>query len=197
MKRLLTSIAALSLTAGTSLAATVDFDGQSNGFIATGTSFDGLIFTTDVLIRDAGAGTGPGQTGKVAQQATPPFGGDPKGGSVTGMFDGFSVSSLSFVVGDSGGDLDIFRLIGYNASGTAVANSGTTSSRSAITVAIAGTGITSFLLEIADQPDNNGSSFFDNVNFQSEVAAVPLPASLPLIGFGLLALGATARRRAG
>lgn len=111
------------------------------------------------------------------------------------MFDGFTVSLLSFVVGDSGGDLDIFRLRGFDTNGVEIADSGELGSRSAISVSILGTGISSFLLEIADLPFNDGSSVIDNVNFDIEVAAVPLPASLPLIGFGLLALGAVGRTR--
>lgn len=186
------------LAAGSGLAATVDFEAQS-GFYDTSTPssvFSGIVFDRDIqVLAGSSVAAGPGQSGQVARAATPPFGANPRGGNIGGMFDGFTVSLLSFVVGDSGGDLDIFRLRGFDTNGVEIADSGELGSRSAISVSILGTGISSFLLEIADLPFNDGSSVIDNVNFDIEVAAVPLPASLPLIGFGLLALGAVGRTR--
>lgn len=204
MKFTIAAASALTISASAGFAATIDVDFDSvSGFFGTDfTSADigGVIFDSDVqVLSTASAGAaGPGQSGNVARQAQPPFGGFPRGGTVGGTFDGFTVSSFSVVVGDSGGDLDNFQLIGFDAGGAQIASSGLISSSSATSVAISGTGIASFLIEISDNvPADGGSSFFDNFQFESEVAAVPLPASLPLIGFGLLALGATARRRKG
>lgn len=207
---LLTAATALSLSAAAASAAvvTIDFDTNATGFYGPndgsqtynagsyqGTGIDGLLFGTPILVQAANSGAGPGQSGNVGQQATPPFGGDPKGGAFGGLFDGFTVSSLSIVVGDSGGDLDIFQLVGYDAGGNVVDDTGDIGSNAATTVSISGSGIASFDLFIADIPDNQGSSFFDNIVFDTEVGVVPLPATLPMIGFGLLALGALARRR--
>jgi hypothetical protein len=194
MKRtLLTTIAAASLCAGSAMAVTIDFESSANGF-ATNT-FSGLMFNEDIQVIENFGAKGSGQSGKVARQATPPFGAQPRGGSVSGSFDGFTVSSLSFNVGDSGGDNDIFRLLGFDAFGTQIADSGVLSSASAITVAIFGPGISSFSLDISDAPNTGGSSVFDNIAFDQELAAVPLPASLPLIGVGMFALGFLGRRR--
>ena len=154
------------------------------------------MFDRDIqVLPGSSVAAGPGQSGQVARAATPPFGSIPRGGDIGGMFDGFTVSALSFVVGDSGGDEDFFRLLGFDINGVEIANSGQLSSFSAITVSIFGAGIKSFLLEIDDLPNNFGSSSIDNVMFDVEMSAVPLPASLPLMGFALLVLGAATRRR--
>lgn len=201
MKLLLVTAAAMAISAGNAFAATVDVDFENvSGFFNTDfTSADigGIVFDRDVQVLSAAAAAGgPGQSGNVARQAQPPFGGFPRGGTVGGSFDGFTVSTLSLVVGDSGGDLDNFELLGFDAGGTQIAASGNVASAAATTLSISGTGIASFLLEISDNvPSNGGSSVFDNISFDTEVAAVPLPASLPLVGFGLIALGAATRRR--
>ncbi len=190
-------------------AGTVNFDADATGFYGPndgsqnynpgsyqGAGLGGIIFNTPILVQAAGFGAGPGQTGNVGQQATPPFGGDPKGQSFGGSFDGFTVSSLSIQVGDSGGDEDIFRLFGFDSNGAQIADSGELKSLAAIPVSISGTGIASFFLEIEDTPTNfDGSSFFDNIVFAEEAAVVPLPATLPLIGAGLLGLGIAGRRK--
>lgn len=207
---LLTAVAAMGLStvAATAAVVTIDFDTNATGFYGPndgsqsysagsyqGTGINGLLFGTPILVQAANAGAGPGQSGNVGQQATPPFGGDPKGGAFGGIFDGFTVSSLSILVGDSGGDLDIFQLVGYDVDGNVVDDTGDIGSNLATTVSVSGTGIASFDLFIADIPDNQGSSFFDNIVFDTETSVVPLPATLPMIGFGLLALSALARRR--
>lgn len=200
-KLLLSTITVLGLSVGAASAATVtiDFDNLPDGFIGPADSLSGLSFDRDIQILAATspqAAPGPGQTGQIARQSTRPFGSQPRGQSFGGSFSGFTVSSLSIIVGDSGGDEDIFRLFGYDASGAAVADSGELKSIAAIPVGISGTGIASFFLFIEDTPVNfAGSSFFDNVVFDTEVNVVPLPATLPLISIGLAALGLTARRR--
>ena len=175
------------------MAVTIDFETAANGF--TTNTFSGLVFNENIQVIANFGAKGPGQSGKVAREAVPPFGAEPRGGSVSGSFDGFTVSTLSFNVGDSGGDTDIFRLLGFDAFGAQIADSGVLSSSSAMLVSIAGSGIASFALNISDTPNTGGSSVFDNISFDQELAAVPLPASLPLIGVGLLALGAVGRRR--
>ena len=195
-KLLITSLTALTLSAGSALAATIDFEAQAGFYDASTPSseFSGLVFDRDIqVLAGSSIAVGPGQSGQVARAATPPFGSVPRAGDIGGMFDGFTVSALSFVVGDSGGDLDIFRLLGFDINGVEIANSGQLSSNSAITVSIFGVGIKSFLLEISYLPDNDGSSSIDNINF--EMTAVPLPASLPLMSFALVFLGAATRRR--
>lgn len=207
-KILVTAFLAMALPLGAAHATViqVNFDNVS-GFNTTGTGYPeytsddigGIIFDRDVQILSvASAGAaGPGQSGNVAREAVPPFGGFPRGGDVGGTFDGFTVSTLSLVVGDSGGDLDIFELLGFDASGNQIVTSGVKSSNSAIPISISAAGIASFLLKISDLPDNDGSSFFDNFEFDTEVAAVPSPATLPLLGFGLAFLIANRHRRKG
>lgn len=195
-KLTLAIIAALSISASAAMASTVvvDFDDSPTGFGSN--NFGGLVFNGDIQVLPATVvAPGPGQTGNVARAATPPFGANPRGGSVSGFFEGFTVSSLSFLVGDSGTDLDIFQLVGFDASGTAVADSGKVSSNAAIVIGILGTGISSFDLFIGDQPDTGGSSVFDNVTFVTEVSAVPLPAGGLLLLSGLGGVVALRRRK--
>lgn len=175
----------------------IDFESQQGFYDASTPSseFSGLVFDRDIQVLPGfRVAAGPGQSGQVARAATPPFGAVPRGGDIGGAFDGFTVSSLSVVVGDSGNDLDIFRLLGFDKLDNLVADSGQVSSRSAITVAIAGSGIARFLLEIGDLPDNDGSSSIDNLSFDIEPVAIPEPATGALVGAGL-GLMLLARRR--
>ncbi|SEV88108.1 hypothetical protein SAMN04488515_0036 [Cognatiyoonia koreensis] len=195
---------------------TIDFEGTT-GFYgpndpsinygtggSRGTGISGLIFDRPIQV---GTGPffgapGPAQSGNIARQANPPFGAAPsvtneRGSTFGGSFDGFTVSSLSLVVGDSGGDLDIFELLGFDVDGNEITTSGVLRSNSELTIAIAGTGIASFLLNIDDDNSllSGGSSTFDNIVFETEVSTVPLPASLPLVGFALASLGLVGRLR--
>ncbi|MEL6598677.1 MAG: hypothetical protein AAFR40_04025 [Pseudomonadota bacterium] len=185
---------ALLLAAAAAPAATVDFDGLAPGFYAAGTEFSGIIFDGGIQIRTFSAGAGgPSMSGNIARQ----FGGTPfrQGESIGGRFVGFTVSALSVVAGDSGGDLDIINFRGFDADGALVDETGPVSSRSSVLLSLAGPGIASFFLDIEDAPlAFNGSSNFDNFKFTREVAPVPVPASLPLAVFGLFALGVAARR---
>ena len=200
MKRVLSAFA---LTAATSTSAfattiTVDFDDVVSGFYDSATSFNGLVFDRDIqVLPAANTAPGPGQSGQVARQSTPPFGAQPRGGSVGGSFEGFTVSGLSFIVGDSGGDTDLFQLSGFDVANNLVAQSPLIESAAATTVSITGAGIASFFLFIEDVPVAfNGSSVFDNVQFTKEVSEVPLPASVLLLVVSLAGLGGLARRKA-
>ena len=177
-RHLLPITSALLLAAAAAPAATVDFDGLAPGFYAAGTEFSGIIFDGGIQIRTFSAGAGgPGMSGNIARQ----FGGTPfrQGESIGGRFAGFTVSALSVVAGDSGGDLDIINFRGFDADGALVDETGPVSSRSSVLLSLAGPGI---------------ASNFDNFKFTREVAPVPVPASLPLAVFGLFALGVAARR---
>ncbi|ABD55590.1 VPLPA-CTERM sorting domain-containing protein [Jannaschia sp. CCS1] len=193
-------IVALGLAAGAANANTVSIDFEDfSGFYAPTFDFGGVSFQSvdpnqSMQVGRVGA-LGAGQSGHVLRSAVPPFGAEPRGGSFGGTFLGTTVSFLSLVAGDSGGDLDIFNLQGFDANGSLVSETGELRSNAATLLSIQGAGIASFLLTIGDLPDNDGSSVVDNFTFTQEVAAVPLPASLPLLGVGALALGVVARRR--
>ncbi|WP_299847342.1 VPLPA-CTERM sorting domain-containing protein [uncultured Roseovarius sp.] len=185
----------VSLSAGAAHAVTVDFNNIATGFYAAGTDFSGITFDSGIQLRtfQQGAG-GPGMDGNIARQ----FGGTPfrQGESIGGAFNGFTVSSLSLVAGDSGGDIDIINFQAFDSLGNLVDETGAINSRSSILLSLSGTGIASFFLDIEDVPQNfNGSSNFDNITFAKEAAVVPLPASLPLLGAGLVAMGVVGRRR--
>ena len=195
----LTALSVLTLSATPALAVVIDFESQS-GFYNSATPssvFSGIVFDRDLqVLAGTSVAAGPGQSGQVARASTPPFGSTPRGGDIGGLFDGFTVSSLSFVVGDACCDLDVFQLLGYDSSNNLVADSGLLSSVSAITVSITGTGITRFLLEIGTNTlSNQGSSVIDNINFDIEPTAVPEPSIIALFGLGLVGLGFARRRR--
>jgi hypothetical protein len=192
------AVLALSAVSASAVPVLVDFDdpGQTTGVFDPGTSFSGLLFNEDIQVGSTFSAPAPGHTGNYARQFGLPFGGPPTGSSVSGSFDGFTVSSLSFFVGDSGNDLDNFQLVGRDSGGSVIADTGVLSSQAAITVSIAAAGIATFDLIISDNvPADGGSSVFDNIAFDTETAVVPLPATLPLIGFGLAALGLVRRRK--
>ena len=200
-KLVLAGFGAVALMAGGAQATTVSIDFEGfGGFYEPDFDFGGVSFQSEdpahrMQVGSFGA-NGPGQSGNVIRSAVPPFGAEPRGGSFGGTFTQATVSSLSLIAGDSGGDLDIFNLQGFDVDGNLVAETGEVSSRAAISLAISGTGIASFFLRIGDLPDNDGSSFVDNVTFTQELAPVPLPGTLPLLGAALFVLGAGVRRRA-
>jgi hypothetical protein len=191
---------AICTTGGAVQASTVSLDFEDfGGFYDADFDFGGVSFRAGEPGQQMQVGTfganGPGQSGNTLRAAVPPFGGFPRGGAFGGTFLGRTVSALSLVAGDSGGDLDIFNLQAFDAGGNLVDETGEVSANSAIALSVSGSGIASFFLTIGDRPNNNGSSFVDNVSFTQELAPVPLPTSLPLLGAGLLGLGFVARRR--
>ncbi|MEJ6389011.1 PEP-CTERM sorting domain-containing protein [Gymnodinialimonas ulvae] len=194
------AVVAFCAMGGAAQASTVSLDFESfGGFYDADFDFGGVSFQAgepgqQMQVGSFGA-NGPGQSGNTLRAAVPPFGGFPRGGAFGGTFLGSTVSALSLVAGDSGGDLDIFNLQAFDASGNLLDETGEVSGNSAVALSVSGSGIASFFLSIGDRPDNNGSSFVDNVSFTQEVAPVPLPASLALLGAGVLGLGLVARRR--
>ncbi|MEM9585425.1 MAG: PEP-CTERM sorting domain-containing protein [Pseudomonadota bacterium] len=200
----MTTFAKAALSAGTiawsapAAAAVVNIDfeefaGQTriaaNQDVGGGLSFDRLI-----RIEDRGfVNNAPATVGNVA---IAPSAANGQGDDIKGIFTQ-AVDFLRIGVGDSGSDRDIVTLTGFDRNGTVV-DTARFDARAAQFLEINGAGITSFFLDIDDiasgQLDQNGSSGFDNISFN--VTPVPLPSSLPLLGFGLFAAGVAARRRA-
>lgn len=187
--------AGLALVAGGASAATVDFEGfANNSRIAAGTDVGGgLSFDRDIVIRNGGfLINAPATTGQVAVAPSPV---NAQGDDVIGFF-ATAVSNLRIGAGDVGFDTDVITLTAFDRFG-GIVGSDMFSGQSAQFLTVAGSGIVRFVLDIDDiaggQVDQNGSAAFDNISF--DVAAVPLPASLPLVLIGLGALGFVKRRR--
>ena len=174
------------------LAIEIDFENANRG--ASTQSFSGLTFNEKVhILPSAAVTTGPGQSGNVARAQGKGSRGSNKGGSLSGFFEGFTASELSFIVGDGDPDTDFFQLMGYDIDGQLIADSGPQSSETAILVGIAGQGIATFVLSISDQPDTGGSSLIDNVSYSVYIPNVPLPATLPSLIFAMILLTRVSR----
>ena len=197
IKGVLSLIAAMAC-AGQAGAATIDFDQLATGRYDAGTNFSGVVFDEAIQIRTFAAGAGgPGMSGNIARMCDGPFCSQfGSGQSIGGSFDGFTVSSLSLVAGDSGGDIDTLNLQVFDAAGGLLGQTGVISSASSVPLSLSFAGIASFFLEIEDVPAGfNGSSAFDNISFDVEISPVPLPASLPMLAFALGGIGLMRRKR--
>lgn len=172
---------------------TIDFEGFASGDLITA-GIDvggGLSFDRDLRIDATGLLAGPPATsGKVAFAPNVQFA---QGDDVVGLFAN-AVSSLRLGAGDLGFDQDTVILTAYDAFDNIVGTD-TFKGASAQFLEVSGPGIRRFFLEFDDvrPPVGTGSGGFDNITF--EVAAVPVPASLPLIGMSLMAFGVVGRLR--
>ena len=176
-------------------ATTIDFeDFAGKPTVAQGTFFEGvaaaagedlggLSFDSELRVGQFRFSDGPATDGFIALKTDSIF--NPKTYDVVGTFAG-TVNSLTLGAGDSGGDLDNVTLRGFAADGTLV-DEDSFSARSSQFLTISGTGIAYFEL-------NTVSGGFDNISFDL-IAAVPVPASLPLILAGLGGLVALRRRK--
>ena len=186
-------IAAMSAAPAIASTVSIDFEGYAGGdTIVAGTDVGGgLSFDRTVRIDATGLLAGPPATsGNVAFAPNATFA---QGDDVVGTF-AAAVSNLRIGAGDLGFDVDTIILTAFDV-GNNVVGTDSFVGQSAQFLEVAGIGITSFFLEFDDvrAPAGTGSGGFDNITF--EIAAVPLPASLPLVGLGLLSLGVLGRRR--
>ncbi|MDA8586498.1 VPLPA-CTERM sorting domain-containing protein [Rhodobacteraceae bacterium] len=170
----------------------IDFEEFAGGdTITAGTDVGGgLTFDRNLRIDATGLLSGPPATsGNVAFAPNATFA---QGDDVMGYFSSV-VSSLRLGAGDLGFDPDTVILTAFDVDMNVVGTDRFTG-RAAEFLEVAGAGITSFFLEFDDVrlPAGTGSGGFDNITF--EVAAVPLPASLPFLLAGLLGFGIVRQR---
>ncbi len=190
-----TGLAIAALICGTPAAAatvTVDFESYLGGDrIAAGVDVGGgLSFDRGLRIDATGLLAGPPATsGNVAFAPNAIFA---QGDDVGGTF-AAAISNLRIGAGDLGFDQDTVTLTAFDAFGGIV---GTDSFKAASAqfLEVSADGIRSFFLTFDDvrPPAGTGSGGFDNITF--DIAAVPLPAGLPLLGAGLMAFGFLRRR---
>ncbi len=166
---------------------TLDFDSFANGQLDNETfNALGIQFSEDLEIVD-GSTIQLGNTGKAAQNSLI------SGGDISAIFVGTvtSVSSISVLAGDSGGDEDTVTLRGFNAMNVLVDEAMFTGS-TAQTLSISGAGITHFIILQV-----NGIAI-DDLTFtpESGSSAVPEPSAIVLFGIGLVcvAMGRLRRR---
>jgi hypothetical protein len=174
-------------TPAMSASVVIDFEGYSGGdVIGAGTDVGGgLRFDRLVRIDATGLLAGPPATsGNVAFAPNATFA---QGDDVIGRFDN-AVSNLRLGAGDLGFDQDSIVLTAFDAAMNIVGTDSFTGA-SAQFLEVSGSGITSFFLEFDDvrPPAGTGSGGFDNISFT--VAAVPVPASFPILLAGLFGLG--------
>ncbi|WP_417850155.1 PEP-CTERM sorting domain-containing protein [Thalassoglobus sp.] len=165
---------------------TLDFDSFANGQLDNETfNALGIQFSEDLEIVD-GSTIQFGNTGKAAQNFLIP------GGDISAIFVGTvtSVSSISVLAGDSGGDEDTVTLRGFNAMNVLVDEAMFTGS-TAQTLSISGAGITHFIILQV-----NGIAI-DDLTFtpETESSAVPEPSAIVLFGIGLVCVAMGHRRR--
>jgi hypothetical protein len=192
------AMSALALaTPATAATITIDFENFKRGDrVAAGTDIGGgLTLDRSIGFSDQGfLENAPATEGIVAFAPSPVnFQGDDVGGTFQK-----AVSFLQIGAGDvQRFDTDVISLTGFDKDGNVVDSAGFRNNTGAEFLTIRGAGIVSFFLDIDDvasgQVDQNGSGGFDNISF--DVAVVPVPASLPLLGAGLFGLGMLARRR--
>lgn len=178
------STAVLTTLASQAAAVTINFEDYTQDTVVTAGSDigGGLSFTTNIKVQLAGFATNaPATEGYIAFNNTL----NDFRGSVTGLF-ARTVTSLTLGAGDSCCDQDTVTLTGFDGMGNIVDSDTFTSDRAQF-LSIAGDGIASFSLS---QPNSGG---FDNISF--DLTAVPVPASLPLLAFGLAGFGWVARRK--
>jgi len=155
---------------------------QAGQDIGGGLSFDAVIRVGQFGFLQ----NSPATSGFIAVKEDGLF--NPRTFDLVGTFTG-TVSSLTLGAGDltnnppaTNSDLDFVTLSGFAADGTLI-DSASFTARDAQFISIAGAGIKFFELDV-----NSGG--FDNISFNQEVAAVPVPAGLPLalLGLGSLAV---------
>jgi hypothetical protein len=101
-------------------------------------------------------------------------------------------SSVSFTIGDGGGDVDVWQIRSYDLNDLLIDTQNISSeARTSVSINVAGI----HRVEV-DFTGNFGYSL-DDLAFNTPTgAAVPVPGSLALLGLGLLGLGIIRRRRA-
>lgn len=104
-----------------------------------------------------------------------------------------TTDSVSFVVGDSGGDIDSWVVYVYDIADNLL-ESRAFSSAANITQSFSHTGMHRFHIDWA--ASFNSGYLFDNLSFNTptSIASVSEPSSFALLGLGLAALGLTRRR---
>ncbi len=189
---------AISVAAPTQAAiVTIDFESFSRGDrVVAGTDIGGgLTLDRDIGFDDRGFLQNPPATQGIVAFAPSPV--NFQGDDVAGFF-ASAVDFLQIGAGDVNRfDTDVITLTAFDSNNAVVGTSSFQNNTGAEFLTITGAGITSFYLDIDDiasgQLDQNGSAGFDNISFN--VTPVPVPASLPLLGAGMLAFGFAARRR--
>lgn len=172
-------------------AATITFDSLSIGSTFATYSEAGATFSA------VGGGTfqvqnGPGGIVGLLEISSPR--------KVTRVDFGAAATSVSVELGDAGADADLAFLRAFSSGDVLLAEQTLLLDpfNAAMNVlAVLGADIAYVLLG-SEGPSVNGSSvYIDNFTFDGGTTVVPVPAALPLMAFGLAALGAVARRRRG